>query len=111
MSIYSYSKYIQIIIRGTIEFIISYIILFYWITQYHSPRMNSISFFVTNTQERPKQRCKIINNKYIIHGANGTILVKVLRTGGGTINSKINGTPKGVHLLISKLHSSLVVAN
>ena len=28
-----------------------------------------------------------------------------------TINSKINGTPKGVHLPISKLHSILSVAN
>ena len=28
-----------------------------------------------------------------------------------TINSKISGTPKGVYLPISKLHSSLVVAN
>ena len=27
-----------------------------------------------------------------------------------TINSKINGTPKGVHLPISKLHSILAVA-
>ena len=28
-----------------------------------------------------------------------------------TINSKINGTPKGVYLPISKLHSILAVAN
>ena len=29
----------------------------------------------------------------------------------GTIKSKINGTPKGVYLIISKLHSILAVAN
>ena len=28
-----------------------------------------------------------------------------------TINSKINGTPKGVYLPISKIHSILVVTN
>ena len=28
-----------------------------------------------------------------------------------TVNSKINGTPKGVYLLISKLQSILAVAN
>ena len=29
----------------------------------------------------------------------------------GTINSKINGIPKGVYLLVWKLHSILAVAN
>ena len=28
-----------------------------------------------------------------------------------TINSKVNGTPKGVYLLISKIHSILAVSN
>ena len=35
----------------------------------------------------------------------------VLKLSSGTINSKINGTPKGVYMPISKLHSILAVAN
>ena len=35
----------------------------------------------------------------------------VLKLSSGTINSRINGTPKGVYMPISKLHSILAVAN
>ena len=39
------------------------------------------------------------------------IYIYVLQDIEGTINSKINGTPKGVYMSISKLHSILVAEN
>ena len=39
------------------------------------------------------------------------ILISLQEISQGTINNIINGTPKGVYLPISKLHSVLVVAN
>ena len=45
------------------------------------------------------------NNNSSIEVISNVIVLK------STINSKINGTPKGVYLPISKLHSILAIAN